>query len=348
MQFGWRARRALYQAHLWIGIALALPLLLAALTGTVLLFKFDLVRSFVPAAAQSIQLSPAQIGAAAEEIEQTFGTSLRSLRLPDDRIGVIEIYLTNDDAAYFDTVTHRVVRRWNRHRDPLDLLFEIHHELFAGETGRTILGVVALAGIALLLIGLTLWLSPRRPFRISLIPRGRPSVLASHRDLGVLICVPLLLTFLSGAVLAFPNGSRAFLDAVLPGQANASKPPSASPGNVDWHRAVAAASAALPSATIRMLVWPAKPGAPASLRLRQPAEAHPNGRTSVYIDPATNEVLAVRDALVEPIGTQVANFAYPLHAATIGRAWWRWVLLASGIGTLLVASYGVVAWWKKS
>jgi uncharacterized iron-regulated membrane protein len=348
MPMNWRVRRALYQVHLWVGVVLAAPLLLAALTGGLLLFKFDVVQLTVPGASQSVHLTTKQIGEAAEEIERIFGKSLRSLRLPDERIGVIEIYLADDNAAYFDTTTHSVVRRWNRHRDPLDLLFEIHHELLAGDVGRSLLGVVAIAGAILLLIGATLWLTPVRAFRVRLAAKTRPALLGTHRDLGVLIFIPLLLTLLSGIVLAYPNGSRAFLDAALPGSPLLERPLAASTGDIDWRSAVDATAAKFPTAEIRILVWPGKDGAAASIRVRQLEESHPNGRTTVFLDPATSTVLSVRDALAEPMGTRVANFAYPLHAATIGRSWWRFVLLASALGTLLVVSYGFIAWWKRS
>ena len=79
--------------------------------------------------------------------------------------------------------------------------------------------------------------------------------------------------------------------------APAPKPPAVGSGLVDWAVALPAAQAAFPEARIRTAGLPPEPGKPASVRLRQPGEWHPNGRTVALIDPATNRVVQTVDGV---------------------------------------------------
>lgn len=343
-------RRRLYQIHLWVGIALTVPLLIACVSGAVLLFKYDFIRWTVAGADQQVHSrSPAEIGAALRSLEQKFGTSLQTVRLADERIGLDEAWLADERAAYFDPVRGTVVRQWERRSDPLDVLFDLHHYLLAGNTGNVIMGMAALFAAVQILLGLWLWCWPVRRLRAALWPRSmkRSDLLATHRDLGAIALLPALVIILTGAVLAFPNGSRSTLNALLPGASEAPALPPVGTGNVDWPTVLRAATEQFPDAQVRMIVWPARPNTAASVRLRRQQEWHPNGRTIVFIDPATSRILASRDALSESPGTRVANAAYPLHAATIARSWLRWVLLAGGTATTLMIVYGFIAWRRR-
>lgn len=345
-----RLRRRLYQIHLWIGLALTIPLLIACLSGAALLFKYDFIRWTVAGADQEVtSRSPTEIGAGLELLEQQLGASIQTVRLADERIGLDEAWLAGERAAYFDPVRDTVVREWERRSDPLDVLFDLHHYLLAGNTGNAAMGTAALFAAAQILIGLWLWCWPVRRLRVAPWPRSakRSDLLATHRDLGAIALLPTLIIILTGAMLAFPNGSRSALTAILPAAGETPALPPAGSGNIDWPTALRAATSQFPDAQVRMIVWPARPNTPASIRLRQKQEWHPNGRTIVFIDPATSQVLAIRDALSEPLGIRVVNVAYPLHAATIAQPWVRWISLVSGTALTLMIVYGFIAWWRR-
>jgi uncharacterized iron-regulated membrane protein len=56
----------------------------------------------------------------------------------------------------------------------------------------------------------------------------------------------------------------------------------------------ATAQRALPEGQLRMLQLPAAPTKPVRVRFLVPGEPHPNGVSSVWMDPRTGQVLAVR------------------------------------------------------
>ncbi|HEU4343304.1 MAG TPA: hypothetical protein VFU31_17275 [Candidatus Binatia bacterium] len=113
--------------------------------------------------------------------------------------------------------------------------------------------------------------------------------------------------------------------------------------NIDSSRVLVWRKASLREELRRKAVWIAE-----GFRLRQREEWHPNGRTVVFIDPSTSDVLTTHDALNEPVGTRAANTAYPLHAATIGRPWLSWLALLTTATAMLLIVYGATAWVRGS
>jgi hypothetical protein len=102
-----------------------------------------------------------------------------------------------------------------------------------------------------------------------------------------------------------------------------------------------------PDADFRILSLPRKPGDPISIRMKQPAEWLPNGRTTLAFDAATGDVLAARDALALPSGAQAFNMAFPIHASKVGGWAWRSVLTVSGLALTLLGSLAVWSFWFK-
>ena len=102
-----------------------------------------------------------------------------------------------------------------------------------------------------------------------------------------------------------------------------------------------------PDAEFRILSLPRKPGDPISVRMKQPAEWLPNGRTTLAFDAATGEVLAARDALTLPSGAQAFNMAFPIHASKVGGWTWRILLTITGLAMTMLGSFAVWSFWFR-
>jgi uncharacterized iron-regulated membrane protein len=100
-----------------------------------------------------------------------------------------------------------------------------------------------------------------------------------------------------------------------------------------------------PDAEVRILSLPRKPGDPISIRLRQPAEWLPNGRTAVWFAPDTSQVIGTRDALTLPPRVQAYNAIYPLHAGKVGGLGWRLAVTASGLSLTLLGGFTTWTFW---
>ena len=81
--------------------------------------------------------------------------------------------------------------------------------------------------------------------------------------------------------------------------------------------------------------------------MKRAAEWLPNGRSSVWFDPATGKVLGSRDALAMAPAAQAFNMAYPIHSAKVGGIAWRIVASLTGLSLALLGSLAVWSFWFR-
>ncbi|MBR7619396.1 PepSY domain-containing protein [Phenylobacterium sp. 20VBR1] len=326
--------------HAWAGAILALILVILGLTGSLLVLREDWVKLTVPEARMVVTPSPAVLGAAAEAVEGQ--GSPRSMMFAGPRLGVHRLTYKDDGMAYA-AADGTIVARWKGSARLEQWVFEAHHRLLSGEGGETVVGVAGLAGAVLCLTGVIVWFPAWRSFAGKVWPRSlaRRDLVSSHRDLGILMAIPVFVLCLTGGMIIFNDASKALLVRLAPGGVEAPKPPRAGQGNIDWPVALAAAQAAFPQATLRLASWPAKPGAPAAIRLKQPNEWHPNGRTLVYIDPATSTVIGTADAQAYGPGVRFQNAVYPIHAASVGGRLYELLVFLGGVALAALGGLGL-------
>lgn len=330
---------AIRTVHAWAGAILSLLLIVLGLTGSLLVFENDWIALKHPEVRAGFAADPAVLGAAAERLEADH-PDLRTVDFGGTQLGGHKLFLAEEDfgVAAADGTT---LDRWTGPARLEAFVFDLHHHLLAGETGEIVGGVAALAAVLLVLTGLAIWVPAWRATRWRVWPRSarRGELVSSHRNLGLITAVPVLIFCLTGAGMVFHDQARALLASNAP---EAAPPPMVGTGDIDWPAALAAAQARFPDATLRMASWPAAPGKPASIRLRQPGEWHPNGRTTVLIDPATSGVVRAVDAQTLTSGERAVNAIYPLHAGAVGGWLYETVTVLSG---LALAALGGVGLW---
>ena len=336
---------ALRTAHAWSGAVVSLLIAVLGLSGTLLVFKDDYLRLVFPQARQSVSLAAEDLGPVLNRIEAQYGEDgLRYVALGDAQFGLHKAVFLDGGAAYIDGKGDTVARSAKNER-PEDWLFDLHHHLLAGDTGELVAGGAAGAAVLMSITGLIIVWPSLRMFRGRIWPQtgARRDLLAQHRDLGVLFALPVILIAFTGFAMVYSGPVRAALNAIT---ASSPEPEparlKAGMGRTDWTAALAAAEAAFPQAMPRLASPPAKPGLPASLRLRNPEEWHQNGRTSVLVDPATSLPLAARDGRALNRSNRVFNAFYPLHSVGLGG---RAYDVLAGLAGLVLATLGLVGTW---
>ena len=326
--------------HAWAGAILSLLLIVLGLTGSLLVFENDWIALQHPEARTGFAATPAALGAAAERLEADHA-DMRTVDFGGPHLGSHKLYLAKKDfgVAAPDGAT---LDRWTGPARVEAFVFDLHHHLLAGETGEIVGGVAALAAVLLVLTGLVVWVPAWRATRLRLWPKSkrRADLVSSHRNLGLITAVPILVFCLTGAGMVFNDQARALL---APNAPEPPPPPVVGTGDINWPAALLAAQARFPDATLRMASWPAGPGKPASIRLKQPGEWHPNGRTTILIDPATSGIVRATDAQTLTRGERAVHAIYPLHAGSVGGWLYEWVTVLSG---LALAALGGVGTWS--
>lgn len=341
-------RQALSLLHRWLGGLVGLGLAVLGLTGAALMWKPWWAGVPLAGRAPSDAETLAMIGAA-----ERLGA--RHLTLPSADFGAGQAGLGEGAGAYFGhdgTLLARWQSAWDR---PETFLFDLHHHLLMGESGEVVTGWLGIAAVLFTLTGLVLWWPTRRTFRLQALPARltRPAVIRHHRDLGVVLALPILLAAATGASMVLkPLGAAVFAPLSSRAEVTAwqAKPPSPSGATrPDWPKLLTAAHARFPDAEVRMIVWPKVPGEAVTIRMRRPAEWHPNGRTTLTLT-GDGTVLMARDASAAPLAVRAQNALYPLHAGRMAGSPLalplRIVMTLAGLGLALLGSLAVLTFWR--
>jgi uncharacterized iron-regulated membrane protein len=337
-------------AHRWLGGLVGLILAVLGLSGAVLAHKDAWVN--VPGAHALAQQSTAAIAGRVEALMADPQNRPRSIVFAAGDFGLDRLSYAGEDGAYADQAG-RIVARWDsRWARPEVWLFDLHHHLFTGDGGEMVVGAAGLCGLGFVITGLILWWPLRRGFEFRLWPRRlvRHAVLRQHRDFGVFIAPLLALSLFTGAVMVFRPVAGLVLGPGISAEVQARLKTPRTDGrdlaaHPDWRGMVTQARRLYPDAEVRILSLPRKPGDPISIRLRQPAEWLPNGRTAVWFAPDTSQVIGTRDALTLPPRVQAYNAIYPLHAGKVGGLGWRLAVTASGLSLTLLGGFTTWTFW---
>jgi uncharacterized iron-regulated membrane protein len=338
--------------HRWTGGLIGLVLLVLGLTGTILIHRDAWI--MLPHASDEQQQETGSIVAATERLMADPDDRPSSIVFATDNFGLNRLSFGKQAGAYADQ-TGNIIARWD---DPWQrpelFLFDLHHHLLAGETGEIVAGIAGLCGLFFVISGAVLWWRTRSTFRFRLLPArlSRPAILRHHRDLGIVFAPLLLLVMFTGTAMIFRPVTALVLGPSAPATIEASfKPPEAKFGALaekpDWAAMFGTARALFPGAEIRILSLPKEAGKPITLRMKQPEEWLPNGRTTLWFAPDTGALIEGRDALKLPGAAQAFNSFYPLHAAKIGGFAYRLVMTLVGLALSLLGSLTIWTFWFR-
>ncbi len=337
-------------AHRWTGGLIGLILVVLGVSGALLSQKHLWV--MLPHVHDAQVQDTAALVAATERMMAIPGARGVVFAGPD--FGLNQVNMKDEVTAYANQTGVELTRWSSKWERPEVWLFDLHHYLFSGDVGKTIAGVAGIAGLLFVTTGAILWWRLRSAFRPRLWPRrmSRPAILHHHRDLGVVLAPLLAVTLFTGTTMVFRPvaslltgpGTRAALQAAF-------EPPPPSEATLaarpDYRGIIETARTRYPDAEIRILSLPRGDRGYISLRVRQPQEWLPNGRTMLWFDASTSELAHLRDALTLSRAAQVYNAYYPVHSGKVGGWAYRLVVTLSGVGLTVMGAFTVWTFWFR-
>ena len=337
--------------HRWTGGLIGLLLAVLGLSGAILVHKDAWI--MLPHADDAQVQDVAQLSATVTRLIADPQTRLDSILFASPGFGLDRLRFGKEAGAYTDQAGV-VVTRWDSKWDRVELwLFDLHHYLLVGKPGATVAGVLALVGMCFVVTGAILWWPLRKTFKLRPWPTrmSRPAIVRQHRDLGIVMAPVLFLSLLTGVMMTLRPVSNLLLSPWSSSEvmeASTAKPQvkgRALAGRLDWLSILTQARRHFPTAEFRLLTLPSKPGDLISLRMKQPQEWLPNGRTMLWFAPEDGRLIEARDATKLPLGTRIFNLVYPVHAAKVGGIAYRIVMTASGLSLAMLGSLSVWAFW---
>ena len=344
--------RLLTLLHRWIGGLIGLLLATLGLSGAVLVHRDKWI--LLPHAHDALVTDTAVVAATVERLMADPATRPRSIGFASETLGLHQLTLGEKMGAYTDQAGN-VVSRWHSQWERPELwLFDFHHHLLVGDAGEAVAGIAGLCGLFIVISGTTLWWRTRKTFSLRLWPKrmSRPAIIRQHRDIGV-VCAPLLLLSLyTGVVLIFPTTIALVFGPSAPAiiREGLKAPPPMGlqvAQRLDWAEMIHTARDRFPDAEFRRLSLPRGDNGRIIIRMKQPAEWTPNGRTMVYFAADTGRLGGMRDALAQPAQVQWVDMIYPMHAAKIGGIAYQITMTIAGLALTLLGSLAVWTFWFK-
>lgn len=352
-----RSRQLLLALHKYLGLSAGVLFALICLSGAVLVFEDRLERVFFPHRFISAQGSALPLQAVLQTIEpQLAGQPVFNLglaRLPDAPLTFFAGTPDHFERLYVNPATGQILERRFDLQDPVGFLHQFHTHLLAGETGHLVIGGIGLAVLPLLVSGLLLWWPGPRQLAKGFTVSRRPALRfwrEIHKLVGVLAAPLLTLQILTGAGLIFYPTAVALLTTLTHSEGPFKPPATPASKNampLPLDTLLATARTAMPGATPTWMHLPTKPNQAWAVRFKQPQETHPTGRSFVYLNRYTGEIVGRVDALAVSPATATLNALFPLHTGSFGGLAHRWASLLAGISSFFLLVSGTAFWWMR-
>lgn len=338
--------------HRWCGLIALIFLLLAALSGSLLVYKQALIKLIITPHAQfsddyKISQMAAQLDQIAQRIQPDASGYLIKAPNPDEPYWT----LTRDADRQVQLLTLDSLEQYQQNLwllQTLSFFRELHTELFTGVVGEAILLLSGVLGLALCITGIILWWPTKRSFRWHwVLPRTikLSYLMHYHRHAGTLTTPILLIILLTGSIMLWQKLTAPILTPLPTTQISNAL---ATPINTTPAQLLLQAHKQFPDAwpTYIRLATPANPAA--SFRFRLPDEWHSNGRTSVKIDFITGDMnLSVRSDQA-PWQHQLINQNYPLHSGYGMNSVYRFFILCGGIALFWLSLTGGWSYLRRT
>lgn len=352
------AKKIATKIHKWLGILLSLWLILVTFTGTVLLYKNDLLRLQYPQLEQSTRPNQQQ---AVRVLESgVLSEQERYAFVPTDLHPWIESIDGSGGRLYYSVEGELLLHR-AQYGDWISWFIEFHHHLLLEDFGKELQGILGLLTLLVMVTGLIKWWPRGRIKKRDLaVTLSTPSnkkwgqtLWQSHRTLSVILFLPMLILILTGVGMIYSSGFRVGLNVLFPQEPDSvvnyqslltEQHQRAEHLPADWVTRIDEMQRVLPDVQTIMLYLDSD-----RLRLKHPEEWHPNGRSYVSFMPGTSKIDDVVSYRNQTLGTKLSQKIYPLHIAEVGGVVYFSLAVLSGLSIIWLCVSGIWFWlWCRA
>jgi uncharacterized iron-regulated membrane protein len=350
------ARSLWLKAHLWVGLAIGLPLIIVALSGAVLVFEDQLDRALNP------RVSIVTPGDRALPIDDVVSgvraafpdAQLRSINFPERPDYALQMTATGKAGPFsigVNQYTGEVLGTRSAAEGEAGLARRIHllhTRLFAGQVGEWIVGTITALTLFMAIAGMVLWW-PRKIFGVKWTASGRRINFDLHNVFGFYASAVFFFIALTGMMIAFERWTDPLFmrlnETAVPQLPRESTDAASAPMTAG--RLVDAAQAALPGAFVKAIGIPNGGKNVIVAFMKYPEDRTPGGRSRVALDQHSARVLTVINTRTAPAGSRLVNVKRSAHTGDIFGAATRALYFVTCLMLAGQVLTGFFIWWKK-
>lgn len=314
-------RFTIQRLHIHLGLIASIPLLLAAISGSLLVLATPLDQRIngIPHRSQWNEIPPVNdiwMEKVVVSLRAEHGNSARIVLRPPRQTGeplyvkLISpewdgdlLYANGEDKPFFQRSSNQGV--WN-------FLFNIHTHLLVNDIGKMILFASSISAVMLFISGLGI-----RAMR-SRNGSSKYKLLSFHRFFGLFIAPFIIIIIATGAYIVWkpmPHWVSSLAGQTI---TPAPKLRTQQHQHLKIHDYLLAAQQVMPDSKIGFITLPAQDSLnPVLIRKKLDGDVHPNGRSSVWLDPDNAAVIAVRPWHAFDIGSRWHSWSYAFHSAQL-------------------------------
>lgn len=364
------ARSLWLKAHLWVGLAIGLPLIIVALSGAVLVFEDQLDRalnprvSFVPNVGSAVSpesrhvLPTDDLLAAARKALPD--TQLGSITFPEQPDLALQIGASSKSTGPVTIAINQytgevlgIRSSAEREAGLARRIHLLHTRLFAGQVGEWIVGTITALTLFMAIAGMVLWW-PRKIFGVKWTASGRRINFDLHNVFGFYASAVFFFIALTGMMIAFERWTDPMFMrlndapvAPLPRESSDLAPGDSHGGGITIETLIRQAKQALPGAFLKGIGIPNGGKNVIVASMKYPEDRTPGGRSRVALDQHSGRVLAVINTRTAPTGSRLVNIKRSAHTGDIFGAATRALYFVTCLMLAGQVLTGVFIWLKK-
>ncbi|MBL8176843.1 MAG: PepSY domain-containing protein [Bryobacterales bacterium] len=357
------ARAWLFQIHLWTGLIAGLYALAIGITGSILVFREEIV-AWESSAFSRLQPQPGRpyaspdswLAAARHAAGPKAILNFTFPETPSDPLIAGAFTPAGPRRYFFNPYTAQLLGVHARNGGLLTFLEHLHHNLLLGRPGRLWNGIGALALLLLALTGIVIWWPGRKLWKRRLLIDPKTSWkrinFDLHHAIGFWAIAGFSLLCITGAWFTWPQFFRASIARIYPlskpqPQPKAVAPPGAHP--LPFSALLDAAARAVPGKTAKRASLPPPGPQPVRINLGAPGDGEPFFRTAttVTLDPYTAAVLRIEGPHTKTTGDRILSWMGPLHFGNFGGMAVKWLYFFLGLTMPVLFLSGFLMWWLR-
>jgi uncharacterized iron-regulated membrane protein len=377
-------RKVLLKIHLYISLWLGVFLVMAGLTGSLLVYDHAIDKWLnsdtmqVEVGQQRLPLS--MLIAAANQVSSIKASPV-NMQLPEDADDVLMVryevpmeHKGHDGKEHkmmhaplrevmVNPYTGQVLGDRVRNDSLMSIVVRLHANLLIGDTGKLVMGITALLTLVLTITGIYLWWPKFSKIKQAFTIKKNASFtrfnIDLHKTAGIYTAVILMVIAFSGVYFNLPQIFKPAVNffspldgmtgmaAMMEMNEKTKSAPSNGATPLSPEAVVLAVEAAYPDIEIQRLVLAKKADDSIRVTGRQVGEIRSKGATNIWVDQYSGQFLQVRDPFKFNAGTAFVNLQLPLHNGEILGTTGRILVLITGFAPLLLMVTGIIQWLKK-